>query len=132
MFKTNVRFGLVVAAALQAGGPSNAVAQQSITAETIRAALSRNTMTSPVPGGFVDLHFLGDGTLKFSSRVNNTVDTGVWRIDGTAFCTKYQKVRQGQENCYSVVGLSDDSVVVRPPNGGISESKLQKGNPLGL
>ena len=57
---------------------------------------------------------------------------GVWRIDGVAFYTKYQKVRQGQVNCYPVVGLSDDSVVVGLPNGGTSESKLQKGNPLGL
>ena len=58
------------------------------------------------------------GTGKYTADGKATVtgnfpglkeDTGVWRIHGDKFCTKYKKLRGGKEACYSIQKLPDGS-----------------------
>ena len=40
-----------------------------------------------------------DGTVRVDSP--NIIDTGTWRIKDGKFCTKYTKIRNGEETCFT-------------------------------
>lgn len=113
------------------GGAASA---QQITPETLRAALSGNTVTFVIPGGDpANVYFAGDGTVKVDIRGQRPFsDTGRWTVNGNQYCTKYPKLRSGHEACYAVEQLSGEDISAKDASGVTTHGKLRKGNAAGL
>lgn len=54
-----------------------------------------------IPNGqLMDLWFKDGGGLEIAG--NNFTDTGVWRLNDEGYCAKWQKIRNGEERCFTV------------------------------
>jgi len=91
--------------------------------------------TSYVPGRFGPktnvAYFTPDGKIKFRSP--DIWDTGTWRImDDGQLCTKYTKLRNGQETCQTIYLTGPDTTEAHLPDGTILKALSVVGNPEGL
>jgi hypothetical protein len=74
-------------------------------------------------GQLMDLWFKSDGVIEIAG--NNFTDTGVWRLNESGYCAKWQKIRSGQERCFTVRTELGQTVVFNPdgsPSGSILRS----------
>ncbi|HEY2616327.1 MAG TPA: hypothetical protein VGI78_03215 [Acetobacteraceae bacterium] len=77
-------------------------------------------------------YFSPGGQIKW--RGPGAVDVGTWRVtDDDLLCTKYTRLRDGQETCQAIWQTGPDSFEARLPNGQIFRSSGRvSGNPEGL
>ncbi len=68
-------------------------------------------------GARVFLKLETDGKASFS--VGNISDTGTWRIHDQGYCTTWQRVRAGEERCFTVI-RSGGRFNVFNPDGSVS------------
>lgn len=73
-------------------------------------------------GGFVDVWFKEDGTLELAT--NNFSDRGTWRLSEKGYCTTYEKIRNGEERCFTVATRSGQVQVINP-DGSLSGTVLR-------
>jgi hypothetical protein len=77
-------------------------------------------------------YFSSGGQIKW--RGPGALDVGTWRVtNDDLLCTKYTKLRDGQETCQAIWQTGPDSFEARLPNGQIFRSAGRvSGNPEGL
>ena len=89
------------------------LAAQTLKGDELKAAFSGNSATWHSKDGQRKgtASFAADGKASISGNFGAfTEDTGVWRIQGDKFCTKYKKMRGGKEACFSINRLPDGSL----------------------
>jgi hypothetical protein len=83
------------------------------TPDEIRAKLvGKKLFSRNSNGALVDFAMLPDGTA--SVALNNFSDTGTWRLDEKGYCTKWQKIRNGAEACYTIVRRGSSTYILNP------------------
>jgi hypothetical protein len=79
--------------------------------------------SSPIEGKFVSskngmitsLHSSPDGSQTFSNP--KLSDNGTWRIADGEQCSRWKKVREGSENCFTWFKIADDTYELYQRNG---------------
>jgi hypothetical protein len=74
--------------------------------------VGKKLFTRAASGALLDLWFKADGTLDLSG--NNISDVGVWRLSDTGYCAKWQKIRNGEERCFTVATRAGQVQVFNP------------------
>lgn len=91
---------LLIALAVAFGGPSSAQDNR-WSPEQIKAEWAgKKLFVRSANGQMMDLWFKEDGGLELAA--NNFSDTGVWRLSDNGYCAKWQKIRNGEERCFTV------------------------------
>ena len=109
-------FHFIAVAALLAAACSAAQAQdQTLTGEDIRKAwVGKKVFARSPTGGLTDFFLYADGTAQVAT--STVSDTGKWRPTDTGYCATWQKIRAGQERCFSVVRRGSTVYVINPDN----------------
>jgi hypothetical protein len=95
-------------AAVSAGA---AAQDQAMTPDEIKSSwIGKKVFARSAAGGLVDFSMLSDGSATVA--VGNTTDTGTWRLTPTGYCATWQKLRGGQESCFTVVRRGADTFVL--------------------
>ena len=120
----------------QTGVPTSGSQQypHQLTAAELRSTVPNSTVYSPGnwgPKSYANYRS-SDGHIHVKGPDIN--DVGVWRITGDGlFCTKYNKLRNGQETCQTIWLTAPDTMEAHLPNGQIAKStSTVPGNPEGL
>ena len=62
-------------------------------------------------GALADFVMHADGTATVSANPNFS-DTGKWWLNETGYCTKWTRMRQGQEACFRIVRRGSDLMIL--------------------
>ena len=62
-------------------------------------------------GALVDFALHADGTATVSASPNFN-DTGKWWLNESGYCTKWTRLRQGQEACFRIVRRGSDLLIL--------------------
>ncbi len=99
-----------------AGTSSHALAQEAeqiVSGEELRRLwVGKKVFARSPTGGLVDFHMRADGTTQLSMTSMN--DTGTWRPTETGYCATWQRIRAGQERCFTVVKRGGTTYVLNP------------------
>ncbi len=71
----------------------------------------------------MELWFKADGAIEIAG--NNFSDSGTWRLNETGYCAKWQRIRNGEERCFTVRTALGQTVVYNPdgsPSGTVVRS----------
>lgn len=77
-------------------------------------------------GQMMDMWFKDDGGLELAG--NNFADSGVWRLSDSGYCTKWQKIRNGAETCFTVISKLGQTFVYNL-DGSLSGSVMRVVSP---
>ena len=104
----------VALAVMLAATVAPAMAQdQPMTGEDIRRAwVGKKVFGRSTTGGLLDMHLRADGSAQVA--VGNMTDSGAWRTTDSGYCAKWQKIRAGEERCFTVVKRGDKVLVINP------------------
>ena len=96
---------------------------QAVSPDEIRSTwVGKKIFARSGSGALLDFSMMADGSASVSA--GNTNDTGVWHLTPTGYCAKWQKLRGGQEACFTVVRRGSD-VLVLNPDGSLSAQILR-------
>ena len=85
----------------------------------IRDKWSGRTLQGRTPGGAaVAMSFKSDGKAELSGAAS---DTGTWRVSDNGYCTTWNRIRAGQERCFTVRRAAG-RIEVFNPDGSLSGS----------
>lgn len=86
---------------------------QPVTGDQIKAMwVGKKVFGRSTTGGLLDFYLKADGTSAVS--VGNLNDTGTWRPTPTGYCATWQKIRAGEERCFTVVNRGGKMLVLNP------------------
>ncbi|GGK18215.1 hypothetical protein [Salinarimonas ramus] len=105
----NLSAAFIVLAGL-AAADIDARAQGTLSREEIRALVDGKTYRFEVPQrGFARTTTIdADGAQALTSNIPGIeTDTGSWRIAGNELCSRWTKIRNGDESCQTVTPQSD-------------------------
>ena len=110
-------FASALAGALLAGVA--AAQSASIAPAEIRDTWTGRTLSGRTPGGAaVAMTFGPDGKAALSGAAS---DTGTWRVSDNGYCTTWNRIRAGQERCFTVRRAAG-CIEVFNPDGSLSGS----------
>ena len=107
-----------------------------LTGEEIKSAFAGNTLIGSNPQGATFVGYYGsDGTVRVKgkgAKGQEFVDNGTVRYTTEGFCTKFDKIRDGKEACFTA--YRDGSTYRAVSGGDATDStfKIEPGNPTGL
>lgn len=88
-------------------------------ADELRAVLTSGELEHrSASGNMSTVVFKADGSANVSWGSGS--DMGVWKMDGNAFCAKWNEVRGGQEKCFRVYRTSVDEYSVFGTDGALT------------
>lgn len=103
---------LVSMAALCTAVPATAQ-QDDWTPEKIRSEwVGKKLLVRGSNGQLMDLWFRADGAIEIAG--NNFSDSGTWRLNESGYCAKWQRIRNGEERCFTVRTTLGQTVVFNP------------------
>jgi hypothetical protein len=85
--------------------------------EVQQAWAGKELVGAGVNGARIFLRLELDGKASFSS--GNFSDSGTWRLHEKGYCATWQKIRSGEERCFTVL-RSGSSFKVLNPDGSVS------------
>ncbi|WP_374669418.1 hypothetical protein [Ramlibacter sp.] len=106
---------LCLAAAVVASAPVAQAqdAEQTVSGEEVRRLwVGKKIFARSPTSGLLDFHMRADGTTQLSMTSMN--DTGTWRPTETGYCATWQRIRAGQERCFTVVKRGGTTYVLNP------------------
>lgn len=106
---------LCLAAAVVASAPIAQAqdAEQTVSGEEVRRLwVGKKIFARSPTSGLLDFHMRADGTTQLSMTSMN--DTGTWRPTETGYCATWQRIRAGQERCFTVVKRGGTTYVLNP------------------
>ncbi|NWG73867.1 MAG: hypothetical protein HXY24_04560 [Rubrivivax sp.] len=84
------------------------------TADRIKSEwVGKKVFSRGASGQLADLWLKEDGGAEVS-LANGFSDAGKWRLSDTGFCTKWQKIRNGEERCFTVRNRMGQVQVINP------------------
>ena len=88
-------------------------AEQAMSGEEVRRLwVGKKVFARSPTSGLLDFHMRADGTTQLSMTSMN--DTGTWRPTETGYCATWQRIRAGQERCFTVVKRGGTTYVLNP------------------
>lgn len=88
-------------------------AEQIVTGEEVRRLwVGKKVFARSPTAGLLDFHMRADGTTQLA--MTNMNDTGTWRPTDTGYCATWQRIRAGQERCFTVVKRGGTIYVLNP------------------
>ena len=101
------------ALAVLSGAGSVLAQEQPLTGDEIRSAMvGKKLFARAGTGGLLDLVMRADGTAQIA--IGNMTDTGTWKMTDKGYCATWQKIRAGQERCFTVVRRGSSLVIFNP------------------
>lgn len=112
-----IKQGRLVAAAtaflIIAANPGVTAAESLMTPDEIKNAWIGKKLLGRTPTGVMfDFTMRTDGTAEIVGI--NWSDVGTWRFSKNGYCTKWNRIREGQERCVTVVKNGSTSTVFNP------------------
>jgi hypothetical protein len=100
---------IVIAAAALAAMAGSAMAQEMMSAEELAAYVTGRTVTgtNPETGDLVGTVSYAEDGSSVLTMANGREESGSWRLDGDAYCTRYAAFRDNSENCFRLEPLAD-------------------------
>lgn len=96
---------------------------QAVSGEQVKAMWSgKKVFGRSSTGSLLDFYLKVDGTSQVS--VGNMVDSGTWRPTDKGYCATWQKIRAGEERCFTVVNRGPKLLVLNP-DGSVSAEILR-------
>lgn len=98
---------LAVAGLIASGSAS--LSQQALSGAEIRSLVEGKSYRWDTPNGFAgSITVRSDGSQSLTSNIPNIEsDTGSWRIHGDQLCSRWTKIRGGDESCQTISRQSD-------------------------
>lgn len=122
---------LFVCIAVMASGIAHA--EEPLTAAEVRAALLGNTGVGTTSRGDAYWVYRNPNGEQVLQTDGGFSDEGEWRItDDGELCSKWEKIRKGEELCLKFYRLGEDRYKYFKPNGDEAQFKVIKGNPENL
>jgi len=97
--------------------PANAHAML-VAAQEIQTAWVGKTVAAALPAAWwqasgkpFDIQLKADGSALLSGAA---VDTGIWHLSGTGFCTTWKTIRAGEERCFTVLRDGKSTKILNP------------------
>ena len=78
--------------------------------------VGKTLLGSTASGGRVTMVLRPDGSAELSGAAN---DAGTWRLSENGYCTTWNKVRAGQERCFTA-HRNGKAITVLNPDGSVS------------
>jgi hypothetical protein len=72
--------------------------------------------TGPAAGKPIEFTMNLDGTTVLAGV---SIDTGTWRLSESGYCVTWEKLRSGQERCFTIIRKGTD-YLVNNPDGSLS------------
>jgi hypothetical protein len=92
---------------------SAAAQDSSVSGEDFRKAVTNKKIFARSSNGqLMDLSMRDDQSAQVS--IGNMNDTGTWRSTPDGYCAKWNRIRAGEERCFTVVRRGGTMVVLNP------------------
>ena len=109
LLRVGVALGIVASASIALAQDAEQVVSG---AEVRQLWVGKKIFARSPTAGLLDFHMRADGTTQIS--MTNMNDSGTWRPTETGYCATWQRIRSGQERCFTVVKRGGTTYVLNP------------------